>query len=91
VKRFISILGLLFSISVYSAEPAEESWRLVLEGDPAAGVIHIVCLEGYKFAVYRNRVLNRDKDGLYLGESQSGGLSQIINDKGRGLKCSITR
>ena len=88
-KKIIFIFGALCVFPMSSAEPDIETWRLVSEGDPALGIIHSVCIEGYKFAIYRSRVTSRSQDGTYLGESQSGSLSQIINDKGRGIKCSL--
>ena len=61
--------------------------RLVFSDDPRAGIIHVLCIEDYKFAIYQNSRVVRIEDS-YAGESQSSSMVQILNDRGRGIKCT---
>ena len=62
--------------------------RLVFSDDPRAGIIHVLCIEDYKFAIYQNSRVVRIDDS-YAGESQSSSMVQILNDRGRGIKCRV--
>ena len=86
MKKFIGILCLFFSTAMFSNSD-EVTTRYVLGDDPSAGVIYTLCIENYKFALYRNIRTVRNAEG-YAGESQSSSLSQIIDSRGKGLKCS---
>ena len=86
MKRFIFFLVIFFSFPVFSDETTVTS-RLVLGDDPRSGLIHTLCIEGYKFAIYRNHRTVTTREG-YAGESQSSSMTQILDDRGRGIKCS---
>ena len=87
MKKIISFLILMYSVFIF-ADETEVTTRLIIEGDPRSGVIHTLCIEGYKFAIYRNqRTVTTTLKG-YAGESQSSSMVQIINDRGNGIKCS---
>ena len=86
MKNIIILLGLFLSSLIFADED-KVTTRLVIGGDPSAGVLHTMCVEGYKFALYRNLRTVTNAEG-YAGESQSSSLVQIIDDRGRGIKCS---
>ena len=70
------------------AEDQTITTRLIIADDPRSGVIHTLCIEGFKFAIYRNQRTVVRSDQGYAGESQSSSMVQILNDRGNGIKCS---
>ena len=85
MKKLIFISSILLSSFIYTDEPVETF--MVVGNDPTAGVIHILCIAEYKFAIYQNSRIVRTAEG-YAGESQSSSMTQILDDRGRGIKCS---
>ncbi len=89
MKKILSFFILFSSVFIF-ADETEVTTRLIIDGDPRSGVVHVFCIEGYKFALYRNqRTVTTNLKG-YAGESQSSSMVQIINDRGNGIKCSKT-
>ena len=95
MKNFLTALALLFSFAIL-AEESTVTISPLIDSDPKAGVIYTLCIEGYKFAIFRNhqRISSINNDDTqpvrtYLGESQSSSMVQIINDRGHGIKCPI--
>ena len=85
MKKIILILSFLLSVSLYADDTV--STRMVVADDPRAGIIYMLCIEDYKFAIYLNSRVVSNTEG-YIGESQSSSLTQILDDRGRGIKCS---
>ena len=85
MKKIILILSFLLSVSLYADDTV--STRMVVADDPRAGIIYMLCIEDYKFVIYLNSSVGTNSEG-YLGESRSSGLAQIMDDRGRGIKCS---
>ena len=86
MKKIFFILS-VFLTSILVAEDSTVVTRLVVGDDPRAGIIHVLCIEDYKFAIYQNSRVVRTAEG-YAGESQSSSITQILDDRGRGIKCS---
>ena len=87
MKFFLILSSLLFSVSM-NADDTEITTRLIIADDPRSGVIHSLCIEGYKFAIYRNQRTVTTSTKGYAGESQSSSMVQILNERGGGIKCS---
>tara|TARA_Y100000588_G_C13714313_1_gene694395 strand:+ start:151 stop:414 length:264 start_codon:yes stop_codon:yes gene_type:complete len=86
MKKITLFLTILFTSGFFLADDTVDT-RLVFGDDPRAGIIHVLCIEDYKFAIYQNsRVVRTGED--YLGESQSSSMVQILDDRGRGIKCT---
>ena len=86
MKKITLFLTILFTSGFFLADDTVTT-RLVFGYDPRAGIIHVLCIEDYKFAIYQNsRVVRTGED--YLGESQSSSMVQILDDRGRGIKCT---
>ena len=85
MKKIILILSFLLSVSLYADDTV--STRMVVADDPRAGIIYMLCIEDYKFTIYLNSRVVSNTEG-YVGESQSSSLTQILDDRGRGIKCS---
>ncbi len=86
MKKIFFILS-VFLTSILVAEDNTVVTRMVVGDDPRAGIIHVLCIEEYKFAIYQNSRVVRTAEG-YAGESQSSSMTQILDDRGRGIKCS---
>ncbi|SVB12849.1 uncharacterized protein METZ01_LOCUS165703 [marine metagenome] len=86
MKKIFFILS-VFLTSILVAEDNTVVTRMVVGDDPRAGIIHVLCIEDYKFAIYQNSRVVRTAEG-YAGESQSSSMTQILDDRGRGIKCS---
>ena len=86
MKKITLFLTILFTSSFFLADDTVTT-RLVFGDDPRAGIIHVLCIEDYKFAIYQNSRVVRTGDD-YLGESQSSSMVQILDDRGRGIKCT---
>ena len=86
MKKIFFILS-VFLTSILVAEDTTVVTRMVIGDDPRAGIIHVLCIEDYKFAIYQNSRVVRTDEG-YAGESQSSSMTQILDDRGRGIKCS---
>ena len=86
MKRFVLVLVIFFSFPVFSDETTVTS-RFLFGDDPRSGLIHTLCIEGYKFTLFWNHRTVTTSAG-YAGESQVASMVQIINDEGNGIKCS---
>ena len=86
MKKITLFLTILFTSGFFLADETFTT-RLVFGDDPKAGIIHVLCIEDYKFAIYQNSRVVRTGDD-YLGESQSSSMVQILDDRGRGIKCT---
>ena len=86
MKKITLFLTILFTSGFFLADDTVTT-RLVFGDDPRAGIIHVLCIEDYKFAIYQNSRVVRTAEG-YAGESQSSSMTQILDDRGRGIKCS---
>ncbi len=86
MKKIFFIIS-VFLTSILVAEDNTVVTRMVVGDDPRAGIIHVLCIEDYKFAIYQNSRVVRTAEG-YAGESQSSSMTQILDDRGRGIKCS---
>ena len=53
MKKIFFILS-VFITSILVAEDNTVVTRMVVGDDPRAGVIHVLCIEDYKFAIYQN-------------------------------------
>jgi len=87
MKKITLFLTILFTSGFFLADETVTT-RLVFGDDPKAGIIHVLCVEDYKFAIYQNSRVVRTRTDDYLGESQSSSMVQILDDRGRGIKCT---
>jgi len=87
MKKITLFLTILFTSGFFLADDTVTT-RLVFGDDPRAGIIHVLCIEDYKFAIYQNSRVVRSSEENYLGESQTSSMVQILDDRGRGIKCT---
>lgn len=91
MKKFLLLLGILFSLSIYAEDEMTVTNSLLWPDNPRMGSIFTLCIEGYKFAIFSNiRTISSQNEGVYRysGGDQSSSMVQIINDEGNGIKCS---